>query len=164
MQREMLREAATLARFLKVPEKALEPLSTSLPSAESLEASRRRRGRNYQAPVVKREAQRSRGRVFGNIIEGVGGVIGGAADLLTIGGAVSGQPTQKRDAQRTDLITIGGTIGGQPAQKRDGQRSRGRVIGNIGEVVGGVIGGAADLLTINEAVQGQGQPVEKREA
>ncbi|EFQ87913.1 hypothetical protein PTT_16400, partial [Pyrenophora teres f. teres 0-1] len=63
--------------------------------------------------VVKREAQRSRGRVFGNIIEGVGGAIGGAVDLITIGGAVQGQ--------------------GQPAQKRDAQRSRGRVIGNIGE-------------------------------
>ncbi|EFQ95131.1 hypothetical protein PTT_06953, partial [Pyrenophora teres f. teres 0-1] len=49
-------------------------------------------------------------------------------------------------------------------QKRDAQRSRGRVIGNIGEVVGGVIGGAADLITIGGAVQGQGQPAQKREA
>ncbi|KAE8846388.1 hypothetical protein PTNB73_02370 [Pyrenophora teres f. teres] len=168
MQREMLREAATLARFLKVPEKALEPLSTSLPSAESLEASRRRRGRNYQAPGLDLEIP-NWGRVFGNIIEGVGGVIGGAADLLTIGGAGRvigniGEVVGGVIGGAADLITIGGTIGGQPAQKRDGQRSRGRVIGNIGEVVGGVIGGAADLLTINEAVQGQGQPVEKREA
>ncbi|EFQ92939.1 hypothetical protein PTT_09861, partial [Pyrenophora teres f. teres 0-1] len=49
-------------------------------------------------PAQKREAQRSRGRVFGNIIEGVGGAIGGAANLLTIHEAVGGQPAQKREA------------------------------------------------------------------
>ncbi|KAK1913061.1 hypothetical protein P3342_004997 [Pyrenophora teres f. teres] len=130
------------------------------------------------------EAQRSRGRVFGNIIEGVGGAIGGAANLLTIHEAVGGQPAQKRDAQRSrgrvfgniiegvggaiggavDLITIGGAVQGQgqPAQKRDAQRSRGRVIGNIGEAVGGVIGGAADLITIGGLVGSQ--PAQKRDA
>ncbi|KAK1916383.1 hypothetical protein P3342_004202 [Pyrenophora teres f. teres] len=93
-------------------------------------------------PTEKRDAQRSRGRVFGNIVKGVGGAIGGAADLITIGGAVQGQ--------------------GQPAQKRDAQRSRGRVFGNIVKGVGGAIGGAADLITIGGAVQGQGQPAQKR--
>ncbi|KAF5845103.1 hypothetical protein GGP41_001199 [Bipolaris sorokiniana] len=133
--------------------------------------------------VDKRDPQRSRGRLIGNIAEGIGGAIGGAADFLTIGGAVQGQP-QKRDPQRSrgrlignigegiggviggaaDLITIGGAV--QEAlrswmssvnQKRDPQRSRGRLIGNIAEGIGGAIGGAADFLTIGGAVQGQPQ-------
>ncbi|KAE8853288.1 hypothetical protein HRS9122_00280 [Pyrenophora teres f. teres] len=135
---------------------------------------------------AKRDAQRSRGRVIGNIGEAVGGVIGGAADLITIGGIIGGQPAQKREAQRSrgrvfgniiegvggaiggavDLIAIGGAVQGQgqPAQKRDAQRSRGRVFGNIIEGVGGAIGGAVDLITIGGAVQGQGQPAQKRDA
>ncbi|KAI1603942.1 hypothetical protein PtrCC142_003904 [Pyrenophora tritici-repentis] len=39
----------------------------------------------------KREAQRSKGNIIGNIVKGVGGVIGGAADTATIVGAVNGQ-------------------------------------------------------------------------
>ncbi|XP_014562528.1 hypothetical protein COCVIDRAFT_21483, partial [Bipolaris victoriae FI3] len=125
--------------------------------------------------VDKRDPQRSRGHKIGNVIEGISGAIGGAADLLTIGGAVQGQP-QKRDPQRSkgriignigegiaggvgavaDLLTIGGAVQGQN-QKRDPQRSRGRLIGNIGEGIGEVIGGAADLITIGGAVQGQPQ-------
>ncbi|KAI1667260.1 hypothetical protein L13192_07969 [Pyrenophora tritici-repentis] len=170
-------------------------------------------------PAQKRDAQRSKGKVFGNIAEGVAGAISGAADLITIGGAVQGQ--QKRDAQRgrgrvignvlegvggaiggaVDLITIGGAVQGQqkrdakggaipehcigstpcrtvqseiltpiqpsmlrPAQKRDAQRSKGKVFGNIAEGVAGAISSAADLITIGGAVQGQGQPAQKREA
>ncbi|KAJ6274810.1 hypothetical protein PSV08DRAFT_384410 [Bipolaris maydis] len=123
--------------------------------------------------VDKRDPQR--GRRIGKAFEGIGDAIGGAADLLTIGGAVQGQP-QKRDPQRgrgrvigniaegiggaiggaADLLTIGGAVQGQN-QKRDPQRSRGRLIGNIGEGIGDVIGGAADLITIGGAVQGQPQ-------
>ncbi|KAI1572596.1 Increased sodium tolerance protein 1 [Pyrenophora tritici-repentis] len=51
----------------------------------------------------KREAQRSKGKIIGNIVKGVGGVIGGAADTATIVGAVNGQgqPAQKREAQKS---------------------------------------------------------------
>ncbi|KAH7561539.1 hypothetical protein BM1_02643 [Bipolaris maydis] len=133
------------------------------------------RGDAIHQLVDKRDPQR--GRRIGKAFEGIGDAIGGAADLLTIGGAVQGQ-NQKRDPQRSrgrlignigegigdviggaaDLITIGGAVQGQPQnQKRDPQRGRGRVIGNIAEGIGGAIGGAADLLTIGGAVQGQPQ-------
>ncbi|KAI2474996.1 hypothetical protein Ptr902_13598 [Pyrenophora tritici-repentis] len=122
-------------------------------------------------PSEKRDAQRSRGRVFGNIAEGIGGVIGAASDLITIGGAVQGQ--QKRDAQRFGMGGLGCIATNpscldqirpfrgvkkqeeetQPSEKRDAQRSRGRVFGNIAEGIGGVIGAASDLVTIGGVVQ-----------
>ncbi|XP_014562529.1 hypothetical protein COCVIDRAFT_21484, partial [Bipolaris victoriae FI3] len=82
-----------------------------------------------------REPQRSKGRIIGNVLEGVGGVIGGAIDLGTIGGAIQGQN-----------------------QKRDPQRSRGH---NIGKVIGGFgdgLGAFADIIQIGGSVQGQEQP------
>ncbi|EFQ88717.1 hypothetical protein PTT_15310, partial [Pyrenophora teres f. teres 0-1] len=134
-----------------------------------------------QPAPQKREAQR--GRNFGKFLKGASEGVGAFSDLVTIGGLIGGQPApQKREAQK-------GRIGGsacldtpcgqilpaipsksfqkqeeeiQPTEKRDAQRSRGRVFGNIVKGVGGAIGGAADLITIGGAVQGQGQPAQKR--
>ncbi|KAA8624560.1 hypothetical protein TUN199_04966 [Pyrenophora tritici-repentis] len=121
----------------------------------------------------RREAQRSKGKVIGNIVKGVGGALGGAADTATIVGAVQGQPAQKREAQKKiiggeDEIRCMGFPGcydtASGLGKREAQKSKGKIIGNIVKGVGGVIGGAADTATIVGAVNGQGQPAQKREA
>ncbi|KAI1663683.1 hypothetical protein L13192_12372 [Pyrenophora tritici-repentis] len=124
------------AQRVSIDNDCLTPLCASIMPTEPFRPFRGVQKQEEIQPSEKRDAQRSRGRVFGNIAEGIGGVIGAASDLVTIGGAVQGQ------------------------QKREAQRSRGRVFGNIAEGIGGVIGAASDLITIGGAVQGQ----QKRDA
>ncbi|KAK1913107.1 hypothetical protein P3342_005043 [Pyrenophora teres f. teres] len=105
-------------------------------------------------PNAKRDAQR--GSNFGKVLKGAGEGVGTLIDLVTIGGIIGGQPAQKREELPSARSRFGNS------KLREAQRSRGRVFGNIIEGVGGVIGGAADLLTIGGAVSGQ--PTQKRDS
>ncbi|KAI1664107.1 hypothetical protein Ptr902_03744 [Pyrenophora tritici-repentis] len=119
----------------------------------------------------KRDAQR--GRNFGKFLKGAGEGVGTFVDLVNIGGAIGGQPAQKREAQRgrfgnTCLTTpcagimpppLSGVVQKQeeetqPSEKQDAQRSRGKAFGK------------ADILWTRPLEQSGGDiPLpEKREA
>ena len=117
-------------------------------------------------PAQKREAARgsSLGKAASGIVDGIGAV----GDLITIGTAVQGQ---KREVQRSGsgsstvtCLAIGceneqlkqlleNPI--QAQQKREAQKSKGKVIGNVAQGIAGAVSGAAGVIGIGGAVQGQ---------